>query len=114
MPIAAAPAEKMLYAPFMVLFLPKPSPETLGRFFACYWSGYLLVNPLLRRGVRAGRRSTTGNRVYVEAYQEFKSLPLRHKFKGLRVDHASPFFICPQEDSQGFGITHRQLDISEE
>ena len=39
----------------------------------------------------SGRRSTTGNRVYVEAYQEFKSLPLRQNLKGL-LQNSSPFF----------------------
>ena len=62
------------------------------KFKPCQDLFILIVKRLLWRGVRAGRRSTIGNRVCPEGYQEFESLPLRQNFQGFCAYCIRPFF----------------------
>ena len=62
------------------------------KFKPCQDLFILIVKRLLWRGVRVGRRSTIGNRVCPEGYQEFESLPLRQYFQGFCAYCMKPFF----------------------
>ena len=85
------------------------------------YTGSALHDKAMRRGVRAGRRSTIGNRVYVNRVPRVRISPSPPDFKGL-LDNSSPFFfalisimcdfLCDRlKKSHSFGVNAKLVEV---